>query len=215
MNNVKFPCPGCGKQIVAPESLAGKRRTCPRCGTGFTVPAMSPSIGPPKKSASTASAGSAAPPPVATEHPLLLLPPRSTFQGELIDMTAMVDIVFFILIFFMVTSLQALEAVIGLPSPEAQSANAIQTAPSADDPGFVTVTIEGDDTVWLEDEEVFGEQDLRIKLRQLRKDDPDLSGLMVVGNPEASHGALVMVLDAGADAGMGEIRFSVSEQPDF
>jgi biopolymer transport protein ExbD len=210
---ITFACPHCGKQLGAPEALAGQARRCPQCRSNVVVPsepepapAAAPAVAAPREPTEGVA-------PAAYE-PLDLGPNRG-HPEDLIDMTAMVDIVFFILIFFMVTSLQALEAVIGLPSPEAQSANAIQPAPRADDPGFVTVTIEGDDTVWLEDEEVFGEQDLRIKLRQLRKDDPDLSGLMVVGNPEASHGALVMVLDAGADAGMGEIRFSVSEQPDF
>jgi biopolymer transport protein ExbD len=201
---ITFSCPQCGKQLGAPEALAGQARRCPQCRSNVVVPS--------------------APPPAPAAAPKTDQPPAfeplnlggvKKHPEDLIDMTAMVDIVFFILIFFMVTSLQALESVIGLPSPEAQSANAVQTAPAADDPGFVTVTIEGDDTVWLEDEEVFGEQDLRLKLRALRKDDPDINGLMVVGNPEASHGALVMVLDAGADAGMGELRFSVSEQPDF
>jgi len=206
---ITFSCPHCGKQLGAPEALAGQARRCPQCRSNVIVPSepqpavvVAPTPSPPQ-----------AKPPAAFEA--LQFGGKRKHPEDLIDMTAMVDIVFFILIFFMVTSFQALESVIGLPSPEAQSANAIQTAPSADDPGFVTVTIEGDDTVWLEDEEVYGEQDLRIKLRALRKDDPDLSGMMVVGNPEASHGALVMVLDAGADAGMGELRFSVSEQPDF
>ena len=34
-------------------------------------------------------------------------------------MTAMVDIVFFLLIFFLVTSMQSIEAVINLPAPAA------------------------------------------------------------------------------------------------
>jgi biopolymer transport protein ExbD len=206
---ITFSCPHCGKQLGAPEVLAGQARRCPQCRSNVVVPTA------PQRPRVAAAPTS---PPPKTEPPAfepLNLGATKKHPEDLIDMTAMVDIVFFILIFFMVTSLQALESVIGLPSPEAQSANAVQTAPAADDPAFVTVTIEGDDTVWLEDEEVFGEQDLRLKLRALRKEDPDVSGLMVIGNPEASHGALVMVLDAGADAGMGELRFSVSEQPEF
>ena len=206
---ITFSCPHCGKQLGAPEALAGQARRCPQCRSNVVVPTATVAV--PRATAPTPAPPKAEP---AAFEPLNLGATKK-HPEDLIDMTAMVDIVFFILIFFMVTSLQALESVIGLPSPEAQSANAVQTAPAADDPGFVTVTIEGDDTVWLEDEEVFGEQDLRLKLRALRKDDPDVNGLMVVGNPEASHGALVMVLDAGADAGMGELRFSVSEQPEF
>jgi biopolymer transport protein ExbD len=207
---ITFSCPHCGKQLGAPATLAGQARRCPQCRSNVVVPTAP--VAAPRATAPTLAAPKTDQPPAFEP---LNLGAAKKHPEDLIDMTAMVDIVFFILIFFMVTSLSALEAVIGLPSPEAQSANAVQTAPAADDPGFVTVTIEGDDTVWLEDEEVFGEQDLRLKLRALRKEDPDVSGLMVIGNPEASHGALVMVLDAGADAGMGELRFSVSEQPEF
>ena len=44
---------------------------------------------------------------------------RRPEHKDLIDMTAMVDIVFFLLIFFLVTSMQSIEAVINLPSPQA------------------------------------------------------------------------------------------------
>ncbi len=63
------------------------------------------------------------------------------------------------------------------------------------------VTIDEDDTVWVEDEEVFGEQNLRSKLRAAKGSGDDRTGLLVIGDPEATHGTLVMVLDAGADAG--------------
>ena len=66
--------------------------------------------------------------------------------------------------------------------------------------------------MWVEDEQVFGAQDLRTRLRAARKDDLLLTGMLVVGSPEASHGTFVMVLDAGADAGLGELMFSVPDQ---
>jgi biopolymer transport protein ExbD len=128
----------------------------------------------------------------------------------------MVDIVFFLLIFFMVTSLQALQSVIGLPTPQSSSAapSAQTVTDIANDPSYVTVRIEDDDTVWVEEEQAFGPQDLRAKLRQLGDDGFQPTGMMVVGHPEASHGTLVMVLDAGADSGMQDLRFSVSEDPE-
>ena len=135
--------------------------------------------------------------------------------GDL-DMTPMIDCTFLLLIFFMVTSIQALQAVIGLPTPQSSSAapSAQTVTDIANDPSYVTVRIEDDDTVWVEEEQAFGPQDLRVKLRQLGDDTFQPTGMMVVGHPEASHGTLVMVLDAGADAGMQDMRFSVSEDPD-
>ena len=46
------------------------------------------------------------------------------------------------------------------------------------------------------------------------KADAELTGMLVVGNPDATHGTLVGVLDAGADAGLKELLFSVTEEAD-
>ena len=126
----------------------------------------------------------------------------------------MVDIVFFLLIFFMVTSIQSLESVINLPSPKASSGAAATTDPIdyLNDPTFIVVTIDEDDIVYVEDEEVYGDQNLRSKLRAARKEDPDRTGMLVIGNPEATHGTLVGVLDAGADAGIKDLLFSVNDR---
>jgi len=143
-----------------------------------------------------------------------LFPERPKDHGNLIDMTAMVDIVFFLLIFFLVTSLQSLEAVIDLPTPEAsESASSnLQTVPQlADDPDMVVVTIDADDTVWVEDEETLSEPDLRAKLRTARQQD-ERDSMLIKGAGDATHGKFVMVLDAAADAGMKEILFSVEDE---
>jgi biopolymer transport protein ExbD len=205
--NVKFPCPGCGKQLTAPESAAGRRSTCPRCGTKVTVPAAEKADKPAK---------AAAPKELATEHPLLLMPSGSTHRTELIDMTAMVDIVFFLLIFFLVTSMQSIESVLNLPSPQESSSASATAQPTnyIDDPTFIVVTIDEDDIIYVEEEEVYGDQNLRSKLRAARQEDDQRTGMLVIGDPDATHGTLVSVLDAGADAGIKELLFSVAEQPE-
>lgn len=201
---IRFGCPTCGKRLKAPQTAAGKDSLCPKCGTKVTVPG--------DEENPVDEALAAARPP--SEHALLLLPSR-TDHGDLIDMTAMVDIVFFLLIFFLVTSMASLESVINLPSPKASSSTAATTQPNdyLNDPTFVVVTIDEDDIVYVEDAEVYGDQNLRAKLRELRRENPDRTGMLVVGNPDATHGTLVTVLDAGADAGLTELLFSVNEQP--
>jgi biopolymer transport protein ExbD len=132
---------------------------------------------------------------------------------DLIDMTAMVDIVFFLLIFFMVTSMAPLEAVINLPTPQPpdSTANNVETVPDyAEDPNMVVVTIDADNAVWVEGEEALSEQDLRSKLRAAMRDG-DRDSMLVQGAADATHGKFVMVLDAGAAAEMKEILFSVEE----
>ena len=148
------------------------------------------------------------------EPPLMV--PVNGHPEDLIDVTAMVDIVFFMLIFFLVTSLQSLEAVINLPSPETESgasANVVSTDITSD-PSTIVVTIDEDDTVWVEDEEIFGEMNLRSRLRAAKAEGDDRNGMLVIGDPDATHGTLVMVLDAGADAGLTELMFSVGEAPE-
>jgi biopolymer transport protein ExbD len=173
-----------------------------------TIPAAEP----PERDAVPPQAAADAKP--KSGHAMLLVKPVAAHQHDLIDMTAMVDIVFFLLIFFMVTTMQSLEAVIGLPTPQAQASSAVSVTDFANDPNYVTVTIDEDDAVWLDDEQVFGAQDLRTRLRAERKRDDLLTGMLVVGSPEASHGTFVMVLDAGADAGITELMFSVQEEID-
>jgi biopolymer transport protein ExbD len=203
--SITFDCPWCGKRLSAKPSLAGREMKCPKCRGDVKVPLESKGA----KQGHAQEHGHA-------DHGMLLAPSKHGHE-DLVDMTAMVDIVFFLLIFFMVTSITAQQSVIGLPSPESSSsAPSTQAAPDfANDPSFINVAIEADDTVWVEDEQVFGRQDLRVKLRSIRDGDFQPSGMMITGSPEASHGQLVMVLDAGADAGLGELRFTVSDATDM
>jgi biopolymer transport protein ExbD len=106
--------------------------------------------------------------------------------------------------------------VINLPSPQ-DSSNTSATAQPVDyvnDPSYIVVTIDEEDRVWVEEEEVYGEQGLRSKLRAARQEDDQRTGMLVIGDPDATHGTLVGVLDAGADVGITELLFSVSEQPE-
>jgi biopolymer transport protein ExbD len=208
--SISFKCPNCGKRLRADASRAGRAVNCPRCATTFTIPPDAPPSASP--TAAAAAAKDEAEERPGSEHGLLLVKPIHAHHEDLVDMTAMVDIVFFLLIFFMVTSMQSLEAVIGLPTPQAQASSSASVAEVSADPNYVTVTIYEDDTVWIDEQPVFGAQDLRTRLRALRKNDPLLTGMLVVGSPDASHGTFVMVLDAGADAGLGELMFSVPNQ---
>ena len=199
---ISFACPICGKKLSAPESLVGRERTCPKCRASIKVPTAEQAA---RRKPAKDSHGS-------SPHSLLK-DSGGEHEEDLIDMTAMVDIVFFLLIFFMVTSLSAVESVIGLPPPvKKTSAPVAQASPDlADDPSFIAVTIEADDSVWVEDEQVFGAQSLRVKLRDLRNRDFQPTGMMITCNPKASHGTAVMVLDSGADVGLSDMRLAVTD----
>jgi biopolymer transport protein ExbD/phage FluMu protein Com len=198
---IAFACPYCGKKLSASETSAGREKTCPNCRGRVTVPT-------PEAATQAEKTGTAKPRTVA-DHPLLLMPKRPEHR-DLIDMTAMVDIVFFLLIFFMVTSLQSIEAVINLPAPQAPASapNSVQAVPDISESNKVVVTIDENDAMMVDDEDAPSEQELRSKLRTAHQKD-ETAGLLIKGAPEATHGKFVMVLDAGADAGMTKIEFTV------
>ena len=159
-------------------------------------------------------AAAARPKPKPAEEPPLVLPPQS-HQEDLIDMTAMVDIVFFLLIFFMVTSLQAIEAVMNLPTPQSAEGGVSTSRSVADlenDPSYITVRIEDDDSIWVEDTQVFNDQELARRLRTARKESDGPRSLLVIGDADASHGSAVRVFDAGAGAGVNSISLIVQEK---
>jgi biopolymer transport protein ExbD len=128
--------------------------------------------------------------------------------ADLVDMTAMVDIVFFLLMFFLVTSLQALSASIPMPVPESQ-----QAAPVAPQPGdadnVITVNIDEMDRVWVDGEEIANEHDLVAKLYELREGPGSPDELLIVGDGNATHGTAVMVHDSGNEVGISLIRLAI------
>jgi biopolymer transport protein ExbD len=139
-------------------------------------------------------------------------PSKRGHEEDLIDMTAMVDIVFFLLIFFLVTSMQAVAAVLDMPKPE-QAASSQAVAQNAErlrsDPGAILVKIDADDSIWIDDDTVFGDSALREALERARDDREADPPVLVIGSPDASHGAAVRVLDACASSKLTNVRFLI------
>jgi len=128
-------------------------------------------------------------------------------------MTPMIDCVFLLLIFFLVTASFALQKSIEIPSPEPQeqSAKARTVEEIEADPDYVVVRIDKDNTVWVNDSEAPSEQDLLVKLREARETPLKEGGkgptsLLVLADGEAWHEIVVRVLDAGNDVGIQNIR---------
>lgn len=198
---IRFACPNCGKSLKAPMTDVGRKGACRACGAKFTVPLPETPLEEvlePKKTGPAA--------PFKKGH----------FESpeELVDMTAMVDVVFFLLIFFLVTSIQSLQSAIKLPSAEARESADGKMETVADyesNEDYVVVRIEPDDRMLVDDVEISSEQELRIKLREARARDKPPNGLLLIGHADASHGAAVQVFDAASDVGMENVRLSVED----
>ncbi|MDR0871755.1 MAG: biopolymer transporter ExbD [Planctomycetaceae bacterium] len=130
------------------------------------------------------------------------------------DMTPMVDVVFLLLIFFMVTAAFGLQKSIAVPDPESEQSTqqaAVLQNNSADDQ--LTVQITKENKVYVENEEAATQQELYAKLRehQYRNGQRQRRHLFIDADSKAMHETVVRVLDAASGTGMDSIRLMSSE----
>jgi biopolymer transport protein ExbD/DNA-directed RNA polymerase subunit RPC12/RpoP len=211
--SIQFACPGCGRELEAEERFSGRSFNCPSCALRVTIPApqaepaVAADVRPPARRRRQANAEADGP---------LVKPPHPVNFEELVDMTAMVDIVFFLLIFFLVTSMNAIDSTIPMPppNPEAGSGGAGgSTTVSAEAEDIqIIVNIDRNDVIRIEGTEITGPRDLLFKLREIRNGPGRPEKLLVVGSGDSSHGAAVMVLDAGHDVGMESVKLAVRDE---
>jgi len=146
---------------------------------------------------------------------------RTEFESEM-DMTPMVDVTFLLLIFFMVTASFSLQKSIEQPvqKQDEPSTNVTQEE-FEDNPDYVVVQIDEFDSYRVIaadfDEEAPSEQELLIKLRRARdgRGGRVPTKLLVTAHGEASHGRVVMALDAGTEVGMEQVQFTLAAESDF
>ena len=198
-------CPSCGTRFRAAEAAVGKKARCPRCRTVFELPLMRSSRAKHGHDHDDEDEGS-----------MSILPARHDRDEDLIDMTAMVDVVFFLLIFFLVTSLTSVQAVMDMPTPQSANpgATSVQTVASDAETEGIVVRIEDDDSYWIDDVKIISEQQLRAQLHELNDDPANPLALTVQGSADASHGAAVRAMDAGAGARVSSIRLQIMEDLD-
>jgi len=115
----------------------------------------------------------------------------------LIDLTPMIDVVFLMLIFFMVsTSFTASNSIkLELPQSKAQAANK--------DKQQVTISINADGRLFVQDESV-EDGDLRRRILNISKGDPNMR-VVLRADAEARHKRIVYVLDTVRELGMGKV----------
>lgn len=196
-------CPNCRNRFSAPDALVGKTRNCPSCSSPIAIDAPAPT---PSQNGSDGGHESYDSAP--------LIPPREFVHiQDLVDMTAMVDIVFFLLIFFLVSSLCNLQASVPAPTREPTVGRTARAGSTVDLPTgeALAVTIDQDDIVSLNGDVVGSLQDLIIRLRNA-KESSTAERLRIVGHPESTHGKAIMVMDAAASAGVKDVQLAVEQQ---
>jgi biopolymer transport protein ExbD len=124
-------------------------------------------------------------------------------ESPSVDLTPLIDVVFLLLIFFMVSTTFVNRSGLDLQLPEAQS----RTEQQPDDPIRIGVGADGGYTV--NGEEVSAKR-LQAALTQQAKgrEDPQV---VVAADRAARHGAVTRAMDAASQAGLS--RFAIQTQP--
>ena len=121
---------------------------------------------------------------------------REPEEDAAIDMTPMLDIVFIMLIFFIVTTVFVKEAGIDVNKPEASQAFLHKNANI-----FIAVTEDGD--VWLDKRQVSPDS-VRANIERLLTEQPT-DYVIIQADIKAKHGLIVEIMDQVKEAGVDRV----------
>ncbi len=124
---------------------------------------------------------------------------RNKIASADINMTPMIDIVFQLLIFFMITSTFIQTASISVNLPESSTSDAVQEQ-------LNTVTIHKDGAMEWNEESIDAEQ-LASRLQSLQQSDPN-AVLVIQGDEGIAYGALISVMDKARAAGLTRLSLA-------
>lgn len=125
-------------------------------------------------------------------------------EGADIDLTPMLDVVFIMLIFFIVVASFIKEAGIEVNRPDANN------EPPDSDSTSILVRIESDDQIWMENRRVDARA-VRANIQRLLAADPE-SPVSIKVDKGARANTVVDVADAAREAGAGAINWASGER---
>ncbi|MAA72176.1 MAG: biopolymer transporter ExbD [Bermanella sp.] len=120
-------------------------------------------------------------------------------EESTIDMTPMLDIVFIMLIFFIVTTSFVKESGVTVSRPSAQTA-------AEDKKGNIMVAIKPNGEIWI-DKRAVDVRSVRANVEKLKAESPE-SGVVIQADTDARTGILVQVMDQIRLAGVANISIA-------
>jgi len=123
-------------------------------------------------------------------------------EDSAIDMTPMLDIVFIMLIFFIVTTSFVKESGVTVSRPSAETA-------AQDKKGNIMVAIKPNGAIWI-DKRAVDVRSVRANVEKLRAESPE-SGVVIQADTDSRTGLLVQVMDQIRLAGIANI--SIAAEP--
>lgn len=126
---------------------------------------------------------------------------RAEAEDGAIDITPMIDIVFIMLIFFIVTASFIKESGVDVNRPGAVTAERKERA-------SILVAIDENNQVWV-DKRPVDIQAVRANIERLRAENPE-GGVVVQADVESKNGVLVKVMDAARLAGVEDVSLAAT-----
>lgn len=120
-----------------------------------------------------------------------------------LDMTPMMDIVFIMLIFFIVTTSFTKESGIEVNRPSAQTAERQQQ-------GNILVAISSNNTIWIDKREI-DVRAVRANIERLHAENPE-GAVIVQADKDSRNGTLVQVIDQIRLAGVNNISLAAKPE---
>ncbi|MEX0738121.1 MAG: biopolymer transporter ExbD [Pseudohongiella sp.] len=118
--------------------------------------------------------------------------------GE-IDLTPMLDVVFILLIFFIVTSVFVTEAGIDVNKPDASTAQ-----PRSQD--LILIAVSGDGQIWIDGEQIDA-RFIRSRFERRLAETPNAS-VVIQGDQAAENQHVLRILEAARDANIASVSIS-------
>lgn len=119
-----------------------------------------------------------------------------------IDITPMLDVVFIMLIFFIVTATFVKEAGVDVFKPEARTADSIKTA-------NILIAIDANDAIWIDGSKIDATA-LTVHIKRLRAENPK-GTIMIQADKDSTHSKLLEVHDSAKDAGASAVAISTTD----
>ena len=127
---------------------------------------------------------------------------RAAEEEQAIDLTPMLDVVFIMLIFFIVTATFIKETGIEVNRPDSQQA-------SSQDSVSILVAIDGNNQINM-DKRRIDIRAVRNNIERLRAENPEGS-LVIQADIEANADTIVQVMDAAREAGVADISLATDQ----
>ncbi len=124
-------------------------------------------------------------------------------ESEEINLTPMLDVVFIMLIFFIVTATFIKEAGIQVNRPDTSTAESMEDA-------SILIAISANDEIWIDKQER-DPRDIRVVIERLHSENPKGS-IVIQADKESTNEKLVMVLEAAKAVGVTNVALAADNK---